>query len=418
MSSARPRPRPRPKPKGLPDASVSGSPSATSGGTNTPVKSPSATDNDDDLFLRHDPNRFTATYSQQKKTRSHSPTQDVTYFNQENSEDSPESKRRRKEMGGRSKPLPAWTYRPREVSSVPLESDDDSSGPEILDDDISPAPSQPLPKPKLRERSITPPPDDIKYQASSQARAVLSKLYYDDDREPSPEGESQDAIELLPELAAIQRNVRATSATPESAQTRTVELHIRWFPHPEQPQYFENGDRSWAFEVPQNKAFGEVRRMLTGLPPSLVVLRCKGRRLFDGGTPASLFAGKKLEIQAMTLATHQYYEERHQDPLSVPPSDDVEDVATNSREGSPAATENKITLRLRTGPKDNHPQTVRVLSNSTIETVIAAFLSKTGRTGMQGVRLQIDGEDLDMDSTIADADLEDGDLVEVAGIEK
>ncbi|KAG8776371.1 hypothetical protein FRC12_000930 [Ceratobasidium sp. 428] len=109
-----------------------------------------------------------------EKTRSHSPTHDVTYFNNnENSEDSPESKRRRKEMGGRSKPLPSWTYRTREISSVPPESDEDSSELEILDDDALQAPSQPLPKPKLRERSITPPPDDIKYQASNQARAVL-----------------------------------------------------------------------------------------------------------------------------------------------------------------------------------------------------------------------------------------------------
>jgi hypothetical protein len=38
--------------------------------------------------------------------------------------------------------------------------------------------------------------------------------------------------------------------------------------------------------------------MLTGLPtPIIPVLRCKGRRLYDGGTPASLFAGKKLEIR-------------------------------------------------------------------------------------------------------------------------
>ncbi|KAG9095737.1 hypothetical protein FS749_009910, partial [Ceratobasidium sp. UAMH 11750] len=295
----------------------------------------------------------------------------------------------------------------------------DSSEPEILDDGVAQAPAEPLPQPKLRERSITPPPDDIRYQASNQARAVLSKLYYDDDREPSPEGESQDAIELLPELAAIQRNVRASSSAPEASENRTLELHIKWIPHPEQPQYFETGDRVWTFDVSQNKAFGEVRRMLTGLPTSIIpILRCKGKRLYDGGTPASLFAGKKLEIQAMTLATHQYYEERHQDPLSATADDEAAgEMETNSREDSPAAAADKITLRLRTGPKDNHPQTVRVLSNSTIETVIAAFLSKTGRTGMQGVRLQIDGEDLEMDSTIADADLEDGDLVEVAGIE-
>jgi hypothetical protein len=194
--------------------------------------------------------------------------------------------------------------------------------------------------------------------------------------------------------------------------------------------------------VSQNKPFGEVRRMLTGLPMSAhPILRWKSRRLYDGGTPASLLAGSKLEIreydvsllrrfilaayltkyvEAMTPATHEYFEERHQIPSSAPASDaadEGEDDPSGSRGGSPAAAE-KISLRLRTGPKDGRPQTVRVSLDATIETVIAAFLSKTGRAGMQGVRLQIDGEDLELDSTVADADLEDGDLVEVAGIEE
>ncbi|QRV92364.1 ubiquitin-like Rad60 SUMO-like protein [Ceratobasidium sp. AG-Ba] len=422
MSSSRPRPKPRPKPKTLPNAPVS-STSATSAGSSTPVKSSGATDDDDDLFIRHDPNRIAATYSQQKKARAHSPvpaTQDVTYFNNhDNSEDSPESKRRRKEQGGRSKPLPAWTYQTREVPSLPIETDSDSSGPEILDD-IDQAPSQPLAKPKLRERSITPPPDEIRYQASSQAQAILSNIYHDDEREVTPEGESQDVIELLPELAAIQRNARATSAAPELSDNRQVELHVKWIPHPEKPQHFEQGEHSWTFQVPQNKPFSEVRRMLTGIQlTSLPVLRKGPKRLFDGGTPGSLFVGTKLEIQAMTLATHQYFEERHLDPSSAPPGDDVdEEIAINSREGSPAATEEKISLKLRAGPKDNNPTTVRVLSNSTVGDVVAAFLNKIGRPGAQGVRLQNDGEDLDMEATLADAELEDGDLVEVVGIQK
>lgn len=125
-----------------------------------------------------------------------------------------------------------------------------------------------------------------------------------------------------------------------------------------------------------------------------------------------------LFVEAMSIATHQYYEEQHRNPSTAPASSaGDEKTSTNSREGSPEVAD-KITLRLRTGPKDNHPQTVRVQSDATIETVIAAFLNRTGRVGMQGVRLQIDGEDLEMDSTVADADLEDGDLVEVAGVSK
>lgn len=50
--------------------------------------------------------------------------------------------------------------------------------------------------------------------------------------------------------------------------------------------------------------------MLIGLPDTTIpILRCKGTRLFDGGTPASLFAGKKLEIrQSEYLATCPTYQ--------------------------------------------------------------------------------------------------------------
>lgn len=79
----------------------------------------------------------------------------------------------------------------------------------------------------------------------------FSNLYdADDDRELSPEGESQDAIELLPELAAIQRSARATSAVPESQDTRSVELQVKWIPHPVHPAPFESALTSWSFNIP------------------------------------------------------------------------------------------------------------------------------------------------------------------------
>lgn len=40
--------------------------------------------------------------------------------------------------------------------------------------------------------------------------------------------------------------------------------------------------------------------MLTGVPTFVKpVLRGKSRRLYDGGTPASLFAGSRLEIREL-----------------------------------------------------------------------------------------------------------------------
>ncbi|CAE6472462.1 unnamed protein product [Rhizoctonia solani] len=407
--SARPRPKPRPKPKVTSEPSTSATSLETS-------KTKSPAPNDDDLFLRHDPNRLV--YSN-KKSREKSPLRDVKYFDND-SDESPDSKRRKRELAPkRAKPLPSWTFQTRDPTVIDLDSDADSSEPEILEDDaFKYVPSAPLPKPKLRERSITPPPQHLRYQVGNQVHELLHNLYdIDDDRELSPEMDTQDAIQLLPELAAIQKDVRASSAAPEVDDNRSVDLHIKWIPHPTQSQPWESTLTPWNFNVPLNKPFGEIRRMLTGLPMTVQpILRSKNRRLFDGGTPASLIVGSKLEIQAMTKTTNQYFEERHQLPPSTHGSDaeDDHDDHGSSQEGSSAAVE-KITLRLRTGPKDTRPTIVRVSPNTTIQAVIETFLNKIGRAGTQGVTLQIDGDDLEMDSTVADADLEDDDLVEVAG---
>ncbi|CAE6463980.1 unnamed protein product [Rhizoctonia solani] len=411
--SARPRPKPRPKPK-----VTSEPPTSSTSLESSRTKSPPS-NNDDDLFIRHDPNRLVYT---QKKPREKSPLRDVKYFDNGDSDESPDSKRRKKELAPkRAKPLPSWTFQPRDPTATNVESDDDSSEPEILEDDaFKDVPSAPLPKPKLRERSITPPPQDLQYQIGNQVHELLHNLYdIDDDRELSPEMESQDAIQLLPELAAIQKNVRASSAAPEIDDTRSVDLHIKWIAHPTHPQPWESALTSWDFNVPLSKPFGEIRRMLTGLPiTTQPVLRRQNRRLYDGGTPATLIAGSKLDIEAMSKTTNDYFEERHQIPPSAPGSDAADDHedANGSQDGSAAVAE-KIILRLRTGPNDTRLTNVRVFPDATIQMVIEVFLSKTGRAGMQGVSLQIDGDDLEMDSTVADADLEDGDLVEVAGID-
>ncbi|CAE6413482.1 hypothetical protein BN14_04774 [Rhizoctonia solani AG-1 IB] len=239
--SARPRPKPRPKPRVTSEPSTSAT-SLESSKTKSPAP------NDDDLFLRHDPNRLLY----HKKSREKSPLRDVKYFDND-SDESPDSKRRKKELAPkRVKPLPSWTFQTRDPTVVDLESDDDSSEPEILEDGaFDDVPSAPLPQPKLREKSITPPPQHLRYQVGNQVHELLHNLYdVDDDRELSPEMESQDAIQLLPELAAIQNNARALSAIPELGESRSVDLHIKWIPHPVQPQPWESTLTSWNFNVP------------------------------------------------------------------------------------------------------------------------------------------------------------------------
>ncbi|CAE6442750.1 unnamed protein product [Rhizoctonia solani] len=169
--SARPRPKPRPKPKVTSEPSTS----ATSLESSR-AKSPASV-NDDDLFIRHDPNRL---LYNQKKPREKSPLRDVKYFDNGDSDESPDSKRRKKDLAPkRAKPLPSWTFQTRDPTLANVDSDDDSSELEILEDDaFKDVPSAPLPKPKLRERSITPPPQDLRYQIGNQVHELLQRVFF------------------------------------------------------------------------------------------------------------------------------------------------------------------------------------------------------------------------------------------------
>ncbi|KAJ1303266.1 hypothetical protein OPQ81_011463 [Rhizoctonia solani] len=137
--STRPRPKPRPKPRVTSGSSTSAI-SLESSRNKSPVSN-----NDDDLFIRHDPNRLLYT---QKKSREKSPLRDVKYFEHADLDESPESKRRRKDLAPkRAKPLPSWTFQTRDPTAINVESDDDSSDLEILEDDaFKDVPSVPPPK--------------------------------------------------------------------------------------------------------------------------------------------------------------------------------------------------------------------------------------------------------------------------------
>ena len=99
---------------------------------------------------------------------------------------------------------------------------------------------------------------------------------------------------------------------------------------------------------------------------------------------------------------------------------------------SPAEEEDdKFRLTLRSGKTKDINVTVR--PTTTCEAIIRAFLKKAGLAdqypnanapaakkgrgkAMDGPRLMVDGDKLDPSSVIGDADLEDGDLVEVVGL--
>lgn len=159
-------------------------------------------------------------------------------------------------------------------------------------------------------------------------------------------------------------------------------------------------------------------------------------------------------LEACDRITYEYLQQsRRQRSMSVQPLDhheagppsqgrspsftleEAEEEEEPEADAESAAEEedDKFRLTLRSGKTKDVPVTVR--STTTCEAIVRAFLKKAGLTDQypqvgvpptkkgkgkskstEGPRLMVDGDKLDPSSVIGDADLEDGDLVEVVGL--
>lgn len=73
-------------------------------------------------------------------------------------------------------------------------------------------------------------------------------------------------------------------------------------------------------------------------------------------------------------------------------------------------------LVLRSAATGAKTFTLTVRQTTTCGAIVKAFLKKAGRKGGDGARLVVDGEKMDPGAMIQEADLEDGDQVEVTGV--
>lgn len=118
-------------------------------------------------------------------------------------------------------------------------------------------------------------------------------------------------------------------------------------------------------------------------------------------------------------------------PSTIPEESDPEAEPEADAESAAEEEDDKFRLTLRSGKTKDVPVTVR--PTTTCEAIIRAFLKKAGLADQYpnfgapatkkgkgksagGPRLMVDGDKLDPSSVIGDADLEDGDLVEVVGL--
>ncbi|KAG9315746.1 hypothetical protein JVU11DRAFT_3394 [Chiua virens] len=339
------------------------------------------------------------------------------------------------------------THRPRwqdtNVNKI-LPSDDEDDEVQIIEHTAK-NPESASPKKRKRDRSrsksITPPPalpDDQRAKAMYIVRQALAVQ----PRPPSPTfnvDDSTDTIELDPELARIAEEVRQrvkrTHIDPERAGgPEFVDINVQWRPHPRNTSAQE---QCWTFKIRRHDTFRELFDEvadLAGVMADQLIVNHNHRRVFASGTPHSLHMWAEGELEACDKHTAEYLRaqqcNRGSSPYpgdsfprrslsATPQSDDESDAESESAERDTI----KLVLRSAATKDMTFPLTVR--STTTCGAIVEAFLKTAGlpdhysrdaTTSRNFPRLMVDGEKMDSEATIGDADLEDGDLVEIVGV--
>ncbi|KAG6827181.1 hypothetical protein H0H92_012891 [Tricholoma furcatifolium] len=470
-STNRPRPRPRPKPKAVTetqDASAEGSSSST------PLKTvqPLVVD-DDDMFIRNR-NRSTNTWAALEKL-----TKEVKPIHVDSDSDdgpaTPKRKKPRKKEGAAS----PWQNR-KHLSSLFSaaefpDSDEEENEDEIEIVGVNATPRESRAKrkrPRSKSRSITPPPELPRHQLQ-QMRAIVEKTLNatipisirDDDDDLTVETEFSN-----PQLARLAKSVAsrpvyASSPAPEG--TDVVEISVKWKPHPLNPSGKED---LWVFRMNRDDNFDQLFEATAeeaNIRVENLVLSYSGKRIYSSVTPMALSIWGDAELGESRLScipqsdessdttlsvgcdkgTYEYLRTHPQDTVSPtedgPPDTDAppssQDQDDDKDQDSEAEGETfRLILRSTASTKDI---TLTVRPTTKCGAIVKAYLKKAGVAEQypslfaeadssaaakrgKGKKAQeekipklcVDGERMDNDTEISEADLEDGDLVEVVGL--
>ncbi|KAI9573567.1 hypothetical protein HD554DRAFT_900089 [Boletus coccyginus] len=293
---------------------------------------------------------------------------------------------------------------------------------------------------RSRSQSITPPPElpaHLRANAMNLVRQALGIQH----RPPSPTffpDDSIDTIDLDPELAkiseAVRQQVKHVHIDPDRAGgPEVVDIKVRWRPHPRNPTAQEE---CWTFNMKRHDTFRELFdgvADLAGVMADQLVISHDHRRVFASGTPHSLHMWAEGEIVACDKHTAEYIRaqklpsSRNNTPRCSPPTTPQSDVESEAE--TTGGDIIKLILRSAVTKDKTFPLTVR--STTTCGTIVKAFLktaglpdnysrvapsSGTGKRPTPFPQLMVDGDKMDSEAEIGDADLEDGDLVEIVGI--
>lgn len=349
--------------------------------------------------------------------------------------------RHRKKKPSKQHELPRW----QAADIVTLLSSDNEEDdfeiteitPKVSRNDTSPRKRK---RDRSRSRSITPPPQLPIHQLNNARALVRQALAVAPPRPLSPiqiPDDPMDTSDLNPELAKIVEEVRkravATKNTPEQGGgPELVIIKVRWQPHPLNTA----GARDvWNFKMKRHDTFQYLFEELADLAAVLVdhlVVSHDGKRLFASGTPHGLRIWAEGELEACDQTTWDYIRaHRHQQaPKAAHSSTNSPSPESESDVESEAESTggDKIKLVLRSAvTEDNVNLTVR--PTTTCGAIVKAFLKAAGlsdrypdsppkgkRTAQAMPQLVVDGDKMADDVEIGEADLDDGDLVEVVGL--
>ncbi|KAJ6584174.1 hypothetical protein DFH09DRAFT_267560 [Mycena vulgaris] len=440
--ASRPRPRPVPRVK----SSQGEASSSKTNGTSPTL--PVVVVDDDAMFMRNQGRSTSAWQTLNKINKATKVTKAKT--SRSDSEGDSDSPRPRKQTKNTDNPQAKIAR----LLSEELSEDSDSDGVEITD--ASGTPVKNKRKRRSRSRSITPPPA-LARQQLQQARDVVRKaLGQAPSRSPSPVSyeadESTDTIIFDPELEKIARAAQANRSYSEPADSDsqdTVEITVKWQPHPSN----ESG-KEWevVFKLNRTDNFRELFEAAAEEASVLVdhlIMSYNGARLFPSVTPATLNIWGKGELVACDKTTWEYLR-THPVASTAAPVIDVDSdtdapspVYSNAQESdteSDAGGETfKLVLRSALTTKDI---TLTVRPTTTCGAIVQAFLKKAGLAdkyanprksiggaskkgkGKKGAapepeknpQLAVDGDKIAHNVPIGDMDLDDGDMVDVVGL--
>ncbi|RDB19065.1 hypothetical protein Hypma_014343 [Hypsizygus marmoreus] len=443
--SNRPRPRPRPKPKAKAAPAVdTKTPGPSSSTTSSPLKTVQIRD-DDEMFMR---NRGRTSKMWEKLEKMNQETK-VIHVESDSDDEEGTPKRRKQKRKAKTPPWQGNKALDR-LLSVDL-SDDSDDEVEITGSATTPRGKQLAnrKRQRTRSRSITPPPA-LPIQQVQHARALVQQALNTAPRPASPtqrddDYDSDTPIFLNPELARIAEaeaarassQAPAASSPPPTDNNDTVQLSVKWQPHP----LNEAGkEEVWVFKMNRDDNFRDLFEATAeeaSILSESLIMSYKGKRIFSSVTPMTLqIWTAEAELVACEKVTYEYLRKNplaasysafdHMTPAPDVPSDTDEPPNTQDESGAESdADGDTFTLILRSAIAKDITLTVRPTTKC--GAIVRAFLKKAGvadkypeggakRKGAKDPRLSVDGDKMGNDVEIGDADLEDGDLVEVVGL--